>query len=90
QYLVIAEDFTDDDALSRRLQVRQAHLDRANTMKQQGTMLFGGALLTADEQTMNGSVIVFEANDEDEVRRWIAEDPYVVNGVWNDIDIRPF
>ncbi|KAI9594439.1 hypothetical protein BDF19DRAFT_423528 [Syncephalis fuscata] len=89
QFLAIAHDFTDAEAPKRRLAVRQAHLERAQEMKQRGEILFGGALLTSDDQ-MNGSIIVFEATDEAQVRRWIADDPYVVGRVWDKLDIKPF
>jgi uncharacterized protein YciI len=87
QFLVIALDFTDGEAINRRMKERQAHLDRAAVMKQHGQLIFGGALLTADDQ-MNGSALVYEANDEAEVRRWIADDPYITGRVWNSTEIR--
>ncbi|KAI8057810.1 hypothetical protein BDF22DRAFT_10284 [Syncephalis plumigaleata] len=84
---MIAHDFTDDEALNRRMNARQAHLDRAETMKRRGQIILGGPLLTDDDK-MNGSIIVYEANDEAELRGWLAEDPYVTGRVWNNIEIR--
>ncbi|MHA1113740.1 MAG: acetoacetate--CoA ligase, partial [Alphaproteobacteria bacterium] len=45
QYLVIAMDGADEGAPARRLAVREAHLANAKTLKENGNMLEGGAIL---------------------------------------------
>ena len=62
-------------------------------------MLFGGATLERHPEEgeegpppMNGSVALFVAESEEEVRRMIAQDPYTRNGVWDaeKVTIWPF
>jgi hypothetical protein len=45
QYLITAYDYTDTEALPRRMAVRQAHLDGARQLKEAGHLLLGGAIL---------------------------------------------
>ncbi|RKP08164.1 YCII-related protein, partial [Thamnocephalis sphaerospora] len=89
QFLVLAQDFKDEGALERRLSVREEHMRIAKQMKREGKLIFGGAMLDA-QGTMNGSALVYEAPDEAQVRRWVAEDPYIVGRVWDQVEIKPF
>ena len=43
QFLILAEDYKDADALSRRLAVREEHLRRMRTEKAEGRFVIGGA-----------------------------------------------
>ncbi|KAJ1977584.1 hypothetical protein H4R34_003525 [Dimargaris verticillata] len=99
QYLVIAMDQNDAQALQRRLAARQAHLDGATTAHGEKRLLMGGAILSSDpaaaatadsNPTMVGSALLFQAESEDQVRQWIEADPYVCKDVWGDIKILPF
>ncbi|KAF9110400.1 hypothetical protein BGX27_006384 [Mortierella sp. AM989] len=69
QFIVLARDYTDADALSRRLTVRPKHLVGANELKKSGTLELGGALLTdhSESGTMIGSVMIFNAESMEEV-----------------------
>jgi hypothetical protein len=91
QYVLIAHDDTHnvDDALKRRMAVREQHINRAHDAKSSGLLLVGGALMD-NQDRMNGSLMVFEAENEGRVREWVAEDPYVKHGVWKTWSITPF
>ena len=73
--------------LDGRMAAREAHLayvrDRMHTMK------VGGPYLDEAGQ-MIGSLIIIEVEDMDAARAWSANDPYVLNGVFQSVDIRPF
>jgi uncharacterized protein YciI len=45
QYLINALDFTDAEALERRMHARPAHLESVKEAKSKGHYLIGGALL---------------------------------------------
>ncbi|MBD3896884.1 hypothetical protein IEI94_13570 [Halomonas sp. ML-15] len=87
QYVITAFDFTDSEALSRRLENREAHLAGVKKMIAEGTFLSGGAILDA-EGRMIGSSAHVEFDDREALDHWIANDPYTVGKVWCDIDIR--
>ncbi|KAJ1971457.1 hypothetical protein H4R35_005247 [Dimargaris xerosporica] len=98
QYLVIAMDQTDGQALQRRLAARQTHLVGATAAHAAKQLLIGGAILSSDpattaansNPTMVGSALIFQAESEAQVREWIEADPYVRKDVWGDIKIFPF
>ncbi|VDB90507.1 unnamed protein product [Peniophora sp. CBMAI 1063] len=88
------------DALTRRLSVRSSHLETAGKLKQDGILLYGGAMLTPEsvaaiqpsEKKMTGSMLLFEAESIDTVRELVEKDVYYVNNVWDTqkIVIAPF
>ena len=89
QFLLLAYDGTDSGALDRRLKVRQDHLDKISIFKKSGEFLFGGAILN-DEGKMIGSMIVYEFPDRKTLDEKLKDEPYITNGVWNKIEIKPF
>ncbi|KAI0029247.1 hypothetical protein K488DRAFT_56816 [Vararia minispora EC-137] len=91
-------DYTDPDALSRRLAVRTAHLEGIKQTVADGSLKFGGYTTAPEsvgkppgEHKINGSTMIFEAESVEEVRRRIEEDPYWAGNVWDKekVDIRP-
>ncbi|GJJ74108.1 uncharacterized protein EMPS_06466 [Entomortierella parvispora] len=92
QFIVIAHDHTDADAQKRRLSVRETHLAGARALKKDGTLQLGGALLTNHSESgkMVGSIMIFSAESEEDVRKIIEKDQYVQGNVWAKYDIYPF
>jgi uncharacterized protein YciI len=77
--------------LQARLQAREAHRARlrepgAHAVK----VVAGGPTLSEVDASMNGSLLVIEADSIEAVRRFIAEDPYALAGVYACVDIRPW
>ncbi len=89
QYHIQAYDFTDDKALERRMQARPAHLDRMRELKTSGNFLFGGALLSEAGQ-MIGSVVIMNFPEEFQLMKWLETEPYLVQNVWDRVEIKPF
>jgi len=88
QFVVIAHDYKDENALKRRLAVREEHLKFAGEMFEKGNWLFASALLD-DDGNMNGSVIGCNYNSEEELReKWLDKEAYVVGNVWEEITVR--
>lgn len=79
QYLVIAYDY--DDALERRLQSREAHVQSARKLMQEGKIITAAALI--EEDKMVGSTLFVDFNTDEELDLWLASEPYVINRVWN-------
>lgn len=89
QYLILAYDGTDADALDRRMAVRPRHLDVARAMAEAGTLVEGGALLD-DDGRMVGSMAIVDFADRADLDHWLKTDPYVTGGVWRNIQVRPY
>ncbi|ASU35074.1 YciI family protein [Mucilaginibacter xinganensis] len=89
QYLVTGYDFTDADALQRRMNVRPHHLDGAAELKKNGNYILGGAILN-DEGKMTGSVMVLQFETEEELEAWKLSEPYITQGIWESVDVKPF
>ncbi|KAF9085737.1 hypothetical protein BGX23_009414 [Mortierella sp. AD031] len=92
QFIVIARDYQDPEALARRLDVRPKHMVDARALKKSGKLQIGGALLTdhTDTGKMIGSIMIFQADSADEVRQLVEKDYYVTAKVWEHYQILPF
>lgn len=88
QFLILADDYKDAEALNRRLSVRKDHLKRMRAEKAEGRFVIGGAKL--NEGKMIGSMLVVNLDDAEVVRKWINEDPYITGKVWEHVQIVPF
>lgn len=89
QFVVIARDGTDDQALERRMAARESHITSFKEGLNTGQNILGGALLN-DAGDMKGSVMVVEFDSREELDEWIKNDPYTQGGVWQDVEILPF
>ncbi len=89
QYLILATDHTDQDALNRRLSVRETHLARMRVERSGGSFELGGAKLDK-EGNMFGSMLVINAENEKAAWEWVRQDPYVTGKVWEKIEVIPF
>lgn len=88
QFLIIAHDGEDKDALDRRLTVREAHLASCAAGVKAGEHLVGAALLDYAGK-MRGSVMIVDYPSRKEVDEWLAKEPYVVKEVWKKIEVIP-
>lgn len=73
-----------DNMLERRIPIRNAHLDYANTMVKNGLLRAGGACLP-DVKT---GILLFESLNQEEVERFALNDPYVIHGLVTHYTIR--
>ena len=89
QYVIIAQDGKDEEALERRKNTRAVHLAGAKKLKENNNFILGGAIL--DEQgNMRGSVMMVQFESELDFKKWYDNEPYITGGVWQDIDVKPF
>ncbi|KAG0198667.1 hypothetical protein BGX28_007900 [Mortierella sp. GBA30] len=92
QFIVIAHDYQDPEAQNRRQAVRPKHLEGARELKRSGALQFGGALLSDHSESgrMVGSVMIFNAESEEEVKKTVEKDMYITGKVWEHYKIIPF
>lgn len=89
QFLLLAYDGTDPEALQRRLNVREEHLKRISLLKNSGEFLFGGAILDNNGK-MIGSMIVYDFPDRQSLEERLKDEPYLTEKVWEKTEIQPF
>jgi len=89
QYLLIAYDGTDGEALGRRMRVRGEHLEKIEVLKSRGEFIAGGAILD-DSGKMIGSMIVYEYPDRFSLDKMLKDEPYYTKDVWKKVEIQPF
>lgn len=89
QFLLIAHDCTDKDALKRRMAVRPEHMRKIKLLKDIGEFLSGGAILD-NGGNMIGSMILYEMPDRETLDARLKEEPYIYGKVWEKIEIVPF
>ena len=87
-YIVWAKDGTGEDIAERRNTAEQDHITYSNFAAESGEQVLGVDILN-QEQKMNGSVMVVEFDSIERVKEWLDNEPYVTNGVWQDIQIFP-
>jgi uncharacterized protein YciI len=89
QFILTGNDGTDPQAPERRMNSRPAHLENIASMKKNGWFVFGGAILT-EAGNMAGSVIVYDVPDRAFLDKLLESEPYIINKVWVNFDIKPF
>ena len=89
QFLLLAHDGTDKDAKARRTAVRRAHFAGIKPMVERGELRAAGASLD-EAGEMIGSVVLAEFPNRADLDAWLAREPYVTEGVWKNIEIKPF
>ena len=89
QFLLLAYDGTDPQAPQRRLRVREEHFKKIGLLKMKSEFLFGGAILDENNE-MIGSMIVYDVPDRQSMDKILKDEPYLTNGVWEKIEIKPF
>jgi len=92
-YAIVGEDV--DASLDKRLATRPAHLERLNTLKDQGRLLLAGPFPALDSPDpgpagFTGSLIVAAFDSLEAAQAWADADPYVAAGVYARVTVKPF
>ena len=75
-----------ENGFELRKQTRPAHL----TFLTEHSVQFAGPILSDDESTPIGSIIVIECSDLAEARAIADADPYHQAGLFRQVDVQPF
>jgi uncharacterized protein YciI len=92
-YVIVGEDV--ENSLNLRKQARPAHLERLQTLKQQGRLYVAGPFPAVDGEDagpagFTGSLIIAEFKSLEEARAWADADPFVAAGVYRSVAVKPF
>jgi uncharacterized protein len=91
-YAIIARDAPNSTAL--RPNVRPRHLQYIQPLIEQGRLVFGGPHPAIDSPEpgpagFTGSLIIAEFDSLQSAKAWSAQDPYVTEGVFGEVEIKP-
>ncbi len=87
-FMLIAKDGTDQNALKRRLAVREDHIALSDQAIRRGEQILGCALLSENNE-MCGSVMLVDFENRETLDHWLENEPYVTGKVWQDIEVYP-
>ncbi|MGH8726857.1 MAG: YciI family protein [Burkholderiales bacterium] len=92
-YAIIGED--GPKSLDKRVSSRPAHLDRLRALQAEGQLLLAGPFPAIDCEDpgptgFTGSLIVAEFDSLQDAQKWADTDPYVTNGVFKRVTVKPF
>ena len=82
QFLV--KTYDGPDMLEKRMAVRPRHLEGMKALGKQ--IIAAGGLLDEDGK-MKGSALIMEFADRAALDEYLASEPYVVEGVWEKIEV---
>ncbi len=82
QFIIKAYD--GEGKLDKRMEVRPRHLEGLEKIKEH--VICGGAMLD-DDGNMIGSAMILEFDDRAALDEYIAGEPYVVEHVWERIEV---
>ena len=92
-YAIISQDV--ENSLEKRLSVRPAHIERLQTLKDEGRLLIAGPHPAIDSEDpgaegFTGSLVVAEFDSLPKAQAWADEDPYIAAGVYQQVTVKPF
>jgi len=83
------------DSLENRKANRPAHLARLQALQDEGKLILAGPNPNIDNEDpgtagFSGSIIVAEFSSLNAARSWANEDPFLLNGVYEKVTVKPF
>lgn len=92
-YVIFSQDV--ENSLEKRMSVRERHLARLVTLKEEGRLLVAGPMPAIDsdnpgEAGFTGSTVIAEFNSLEEAKAWADADPYIEAGVYDNVIVKPF
>lgn len=82
-----------EGTLEQRLAVRQAHLERLKHLDQAGQLVLAGPMPKDHNNPklgFYGSTLIVKFKDRTQLDEWLAQEPYLLAGVYSHIDVKPF
>ena len=85
-FVLTAFDYTDENALDRRMSVRPDHIEFIDKLRDKKKALLGAAILD-DFGKMIGSTIFFQMT-QDDLDEYMRMEPYITHKVWEKVEIK--
>lgn len=82
-----------EDSLEKRLATRPEHVARLQQLDDEGRLIVAGAM-PKDPSNLQagfyGSTIIVDFDSRESLDAWLAEEPFLREGVYAHIDVKPF
>lgn len=91
----ILQGFDAPGTLETRMAARPAHLQRLEALRDEGRLLAAGPLPAIDSPDPGpagfvGSLVIAEFASQADAETWLADDPYVAEGVFKSTAVYPY
>ena len=92
-YSIVGKDV--ENSLQARLAARPEHVERLKQLVSQGRLIVAGpnpAIDSSDpgDAGFTGSIIIAEFDSLQDAQDWADADPYIVGGVYDSVEVKPF
>ncbi len=92
-YVIFSQDVA--NSLEKRLSVREKHLERLQSLQDEGRLLTAGPMPAIDSENpgeagFTGSTVIADFATLDDAKTWADADPYVAAGVYQHVIVKPF
>jgi uncharacterized protein len=92
-YVIFSQDV--ENSLEKRMSVRPQHLERLQTLQDEGRLLTAGPMPAIDSENpaeagFTGSTVIAEFDSLRQAQAWADADPYVAAGVYQHVIVKPF
>ncbi len=92
-YSIIGKDV--ENSLQARLAARPEHVERLKQLVNQGKLVLAGpnpAIDSSDpgDAGFTGSIIIAEFDSLQDAQDWADADPYILGGVYESVEVKPF
>ncbi len=82
-----------EGTLEKRLAVRPQHLARLEKLADEGRVIVAGAM-PKDRDDLQagfyGSTLILDFDSREALDNWLAEEPFLKEGIYAHIDVKPF
>jgi uncharacterized protein len=82
-----------DGTVEKRLATRPEHLARLQQLDDEGRLIVAGAMPkdpSNPQAGFYGSTIIVDFDSREALDAWLAEEPFLREGVYSNIDVKPF
>ena len=84
-----------ENSLQARLAARPEHVERLKALVSQGRLIVAGpnpAIDSSDpgDAGFPGSIIIAEFDSLQDAQDWADADPYILTGVYDSVEVKPF
>lgn len=82
-----------EGTVEKRLAVRPQHLERLQKLADEGRLIVAGAMPkdpTNPQAGFYGSTIIVDFDSREALDSWLAEEPFLKEGIYSHIDVKPF
>ena len=86
QFRITAYDYTDKDALARRMAVRPRHLENILKVMENDKILCAGGI-TNDTGAPIGSFLIMDFPSRETLDKYLESEPYITEKVWETVKV---